>query len=459
MIIQTRMDGFGARLFAMINAMYLANISDYKLGLYWHKIDNGKDGVLVESENDMFDEKFVMKHSVTNVERDYIEAIGSDTNLKDFIAGKYGRLVGWYLPKRLDEVFRDISAKDYCEFAKYAWKNMPFSQKYKHILNKIELLDICNGKSFKAVHIRNGDNVLSLPHRKVIFNGICQSRILPIEIVTNYIEKNFDKNDNIVLFGPDFQSLDGIKNYLSNLGYIAYTSTDIINNAFGKLDKMQMTIADFALLLKSKHIFCGDSSLFIKLVSLINSDCKIVNILKYFDTNTVYNYIIKNPILPNINPLQKAGSFSYIFARYKELNLDMNEQIDILNKASFYDPENFAYKIMFVIVLLRYNKLQQANELVKTYINDQYDQIINIVFTKYPAETRASLARTPLEYIEVFNILGSLDIKIYNALSFLYAHFLRYQKDFEGAKNICKNLEGQKDINKNIFNNFCFSLY
>lgn len=65
---------------------------------------------------------------------------------------------------------------------------MPFNLKYKEIINKIKYLDIFNGESFKAIHIRNGDNILSLPHKKVIFNSICQSRILPIEIVINYIK-------------------------------------------------------------------------------------------------------------------------------------------------------------------------------------------------------------------------------------------------------------------------------
>ncbi|RAZ51541.1 hypothetical protein [Campylobacter hyointestinalis] len=459
MIIQTRMDGFGARLFAMLNAMYLANISGYKLGLYWHKIDNGDDGVLVESENDMFDEVFVKECSVTNADRDYIYGLGADINLKDFIEGKYGRLVGWFLPKRLDTICKDINAKDYYEYVKYAWDNMPFNIKYKEIINKIKYLDIFNGENFKAIHIRNGDNILSLPHRKVIFNSICQSRILPIEIVINYINNNFDKNENIVLFGPDFNSLNAIKEYLINLGYInVHISNDILKDAFGYLDKMSMTIADFALLLKSSNIYCGDSSLFIHLATLINNNCKVVNILKYFNIHEIYEYITTSPLIPNINPLQKAGSLSYIFAKSKELNLDMNDQIDILTKASFHDSENFAYPIMIVIVLLRFNCFKEANDLLKRYIDDSYEQIINIAFVKYPAETRVSLARTPLEYIELFNILSTSDIKSYEYLSFLYAHFLRYQKDYEGAKNICKTLEGQKNINKTIFNNFCSSL-
>lgn len=297
-----------------------------------------------------------------------------------------------------------------------------------------------------------------MPHRKVIFNSIVQSRILPIEIAINYIKNNFNKNENIVLFGPDFNSLNAIKEHLINLEYInVYVSDDILKNTFGYLDKMSMTIADFALLLKSDSIFCGDSSLFIKMVSLINRDCKITNILKYFNTDTVYDYIINNPLIPNINPLQKSGSLSYIFVKSQELNLDMNKQIEILNKASMYDSENFAYKIMLVIVLLRFNRFKEADDLVKLYINNSYEQITNIAFAKYPAETRASLARTPLEYIELFNILGVSDIKSYEYLSFLYAHFLKYQKDFENAKNICKNIDASK-MDKNIFNDFLSSI-
>ncbi|WP_143297685.1 hypothetical protein [Campylobacter devanensis] len=236
-----------------------------------------------------------------------------------------------------------------------------------------------------------------------------------------------------------------------------HISNDILKDTFGYLDKMSMTIADFALLLKSSNIYCGDSSISIHLATLINNNCKAVNILKYFNIDEIYECITTSPLIPNITPLQKAGSLSYIFAKSKELNLDMNKQIDISTKASFHDSENFAYPIMIVIVLLRFNCFKEANDLLKRYIDDSYEQIINIAFVKYPAETRASLARTPLEYIELFNILGVSDIKSYEYLSFLYAHFLKYQKDFENAKNICKNIDASR-IDKNIFNDFLSSL-
>ncbi|HED5352418.1 TPA: discoidin domain-containing protein [Campylobacter jejuni] len=405
-IIPTRQDGFGARMIATLNAMYLAEKTGFKFGLWWLPKDKkDKYDVFVEKEEDIFDDIFLKQYSYTNRQIDFIEPIDT-IDIENISKGYFGEILGYWKANIINDEKNILGAHDYFERTKKLWDEICFAKKYRKIIQYFKTNDF---NEYVGIHIRNGENVMKYDYRKVIFHDMLFDRFFPLELVENLISRLYQDGKKIVLIGPDEEVIVKLKNTI-NKSYgndFIFLSSDF--HATKIENEMEKTFFDLCLLSNLKSVFCSKSSLYIKLACLIGN-CKIERFTDLFSMEEQMDIILKSNL--EVNNLHKAASFAYVYFAIKDnCNFSYETKNEILDKAFKNDPENYVYIIEQVKLALIYDSISIAEEKLSFCMKQNYNTVMEIIFSKLPSETKSGYDRQPLAQMNFFNLLQDLNIE------------------------------------------------
>lgn len=445
LIVATRYDGFGGRIYAMLNAMYLAKMTKMKFGYVWNErsvdVDN-IDYINIPSEYYFFEKQFIDKHSYTlTIKHQYpknnLDFKGFLENMsnKSFFSHPWGYACS---ANYLLDSENIVNIKDDVYKAELAnlWKNIPFAPNIKEIFNFIDL-SIKELGRFTVLHLRNGDTVDNT-FSHLLFFDIVLSRVFPLELALDIIEKELSLGNQIILFSPDESSNELVHHIKTNTQLDA-TKIYISNELCKYKAENELLIFDLYLMSKASKIIAPSISTYSSLAHVIgeNTIIKIDDYLSRFDQIDIFNNSIEKI---NFSPKFKSSSYAYFFKKTHPY-ISLDEKILLLQKG-YESDKNLVFYMKIVDELFDSQQYQRIEDiLIKLNHSNEILNYINIFFGR-------TLWKSP--YKKEMN-------KYYNAVSinFPYISFIAskiafFERDYEKAEKFCF-LILEKDPNNALF--------
>lgn len=448
-IIPTRQDGFGARMIAVLNAMYLAEKTGFKFGLWWPEYKNYGDkdnAIIVENENKIFSEKFIQEYSVTNSKIDIIEGL-EYASIDDIKNGNFGSTLGWWKSYPLDcNMIIDLDESDYIETCKKNWRNIDFSMQYKNII--LSQSQYLKSRNNIGIHVRNGETIFAYNFRRLIFQKMIMDRFFPLELVVELVLRNQNSESNIILFGMDTEGLNKVKSITRSLSEskLIFLSSDFISKEMSEMEKI---FFDVSLLSQAGTVFCVKQSFYTKFASLIGN-CRLIEYDSIFSMEEQFDIIVKNIEKYNFGKLNRAASYAYLYTLAVKLNKTFEVKEEILNKAFENDNINYAYKIMLIDNLLELQKIERAEKILSDILCENYYLFVETIFCKIPSECLNWTKRLPFGYIDLINKIVKYANINTPMLNYIAAKYYQIEGNYEKAKKFCEmSLEG--DQNNSMF--------
>lgn len=414
-IIPVRQDGFGARIFAFINAKYLADKANLKFAFWWPLSGKQNDNsVFVDAEENIFDSNYIKKFSCTNEKLENLEPLNivRITGLKN---REYGTMLSWWRNGTLNSsIVPDIDIDDYKKEFSNIWNSIEFTPRIKSILSMVDNI----GDEFIGIHIRGGDNVLVAGYRKVVFKPLIMNRFFPLEIVNSLIKLANKEHKRVILFSQDNKTIKKIQENFNVLSKQQVFLTEDFCIEDIKLNQMEKTIFDLKLLSKLKKVYSTNSSLYMKLASLIGKKCEFESFSNIFSIQNQIDIILNSNIV--YNNFYKSYSFAYCYYITMNNNQYSYEQKKyFLEKAIQYDEENNAFRIILIDLMLKNGFCEEADRYIETLRKDRWDEFIENLLCKIPAETREGYTRQPLAYLDQIMLLAKYENSVYSHIDYL----------------------------------------
>ncbi|HEG4693306.1 TPA: hypothetical protein SD903_001793, partial [Campylobacter jejuni] len=372
LILTTRNDGFGSVMIAMVNAIYISQITNMHFGLVW----NSRDGYL-DAEELLFEQDFLDRYSYTNL----LSSSLDDMHLYSFSYLKKNSNQLYYFNTCNKLTKKDISDLDENEYGNSFSKiyyDIPFNIKYKKIFGDID--EVCKTiGDFTAFHLRANDVVYSERLRKLYtLSNVKISRFSPIEIVFYQICRTLCYS-NVVLFTDDDEASKCLKKIINyyNFKFNFYVVTDFHKSTYGRMEKV---FFDVNLMAKSKLLFGPDRSAYSELASLIGK-IQLKSFLEDMTFEERIDRIIKYGELIKVNDLWKANSYLCLYLYAKKKGMHERILFKYLHLALKYDYNN-GYKVLILGKLIKLRRYFFAEKLANSMLRENYKEFFNILFVK-----------------------------------------------------------------------------
>jgi len=428
-IVAGRNDGLGGRLQTILNALYISKNTGLKFAYTWkndvneyakdfvkdQKIGNNKIiGHAIESEKEVFSDEFISKYSSTSHVNPNQGILRSKklAFLSDILKEPLERNWGWYAPlDDLTKLFSKINREDYRTQISQLWYEIDFKDNIKALIKEAEKL-ASNELDFIAIHIRSGDIVYG-GYR--FFGKRFMKKALPLHLALGEVEELVKVNKQIVLFGDDNSSNSIIKNiYKDNIKLV----DDFFPNR--KLSNLERAIFEVTFMSKANQILASGASFFSNLASFIGNINGITSIYQLTSKDTQYEIYKKNLFLYKFHPYQMAFSFFHVFILGMELDKPLEELEQLIKEGLTNDPLNNKYLIFTIDILLKQNKIIEAENLILERLKFEKKLVMEDSDYKSLKETLIIKADNKYWHSFVFDkILKFYDNKEFPALSYL----------------------------------------
>ncbi|WP_412097395.1 discoidin domain-containing protein [Campylobacter lari] len=437
LIVATRVDLFGGRMIAILNAMYLSKKSGLKFSFVWNDRKETEQEIgIIDSEENVFDKNYIEEYSYTStIKCGYkTSKMTNYTHLKNYLF--FEERYGWLMNHNgllNHNIIEDIDIKDYKNTIPLLWKEIGFSERYAHILQLADNIQ----KQFIAIHIRSGNAIMDDLHRKIIFLDGIITRVFPVEIAVDLIFSKINTQD-IMLFSADFDAINKIKAYFNkqNFKNKIYLPDDFLNET---LNDHERVLFDVALMSKAKEIYTPNLSTYSLLASMINQS-NIIKIDDIYTPQEQINVINKHfDLICDIHPFQKSASWAYAYYIASKTIISKEEKVVFLNKSLIYDIENSAYRINLLQILLDEKNHQAADEYLKHCLYERKEEFLDTFFRKFPGNKK-----TAYEYLYE-KILDAR--KGYFYISYVAAKIAEYYNDDKKFVLILKDVFQNYDEN------------
>ncbi|EAI4080386.1 hypothetical protein APU46_01585 [Campylobacter jejuni] len=409
--------GWGDRIIALMNAIYLSEQTKFKFGFSWKKLKY--DYFDIEDENYVFSKDFIKQYSYT-AKKDIIDdsiydmlSINKISKLKN---KPFEHYYGYYTNH-----YHFIDKELFCSKCDKLFKKIQFSDNINKIINNSKYIFNSNFTNRTiAIHLRRGDMIYS-EYRFFHYQYLDKS--MPNEILLELVNKNKDKN--ILLFGEDEKDINNIIDYFKNENINIKSCKNFIPEYISN----QTELAIFEIIFMSQCMEIYSYSGFARLASMIKNKKEPNLWLKYFSYEDICHIIEKNLNKIKSDNLQLAYSLFCLFKLSYELNKDNKYLIDILNKAIFYDNNNVLLKLFLIKLLVLEKKYYKADNLAKECYKDNF-------FIECIKAWKNDLIIHPIDFsIYSFHYLLRMYALIYNYMndlskaSYFYINFIQDKKN------------------------------
>ena len=366
-IVAARNDGFGERMCAMLNAMYIAKKTGWTFKFIWQdppKLENNDQNVLLPwndmlPQDLMFSKNFISQYATKDIPWQYDVTLAHYKSLKEITqkpSKKWNeRQIGHYsIQNYLGQQLHDINTNEYANILQECWNEIEFTPNIQHIITQAKYHKNLP-TNFTAIHIRCGD-ILYYFHDEYETKHKIANPYLAIEIITREIQED----NSIILFSDDLSVLQNIKEQFSSTNKVF-----IIDDFFERTQHTQLEQSIFEIMIMSqaKKLYSGISG-FSRLANMIGNNQHII-IYDLFNTQEQYDIISKHIQQYELPAIHKAFSYMYLFSLAKSLKMSPHTQKTYIQEAITLNPNSLTYKILFIYVLLLNKDLVNANEQLK----------------------------------------------------------------------------------------------
>lgn len=389
-------DGMGMRLTNMLVSMYLANLCGYKFGFVWNpkmnpcgtevlrqnykSLDNRILLPQIESEEFLFDESFIKKHSYTKMitrDKKHLARNIPLTKLQENLP--YEDAFGWsYQDSGMHIIGVD---KSYLSEIPRLYKEISFSSHIQKIIKQAEECANSFG-NFIALHLRGGDVVYDLFTRS---SGRHYKKSTPIEIAFEILYLYY-QTMNIVIFSDDITTMNALLAYANKNLKSPYKILSITNFLPKNLNEVERIFFEFTFMSLAQEIFSSFSH-FAYLASIIRKGKEHNFIFQFFDEKMQIKIISKHLGKITIHPIAQAISYFHLYM-LKRNNKDFQALEELSFKAMRLDSQNLLYKIAFLDSLIKEEKLLEAEKLLEELLKNResfYKTFFNcVLFLNYP---------------------------------------------------------------------------
>lgn len=358
-IVARRSDGFGQRLYALLNAMYLSDKLDLKFGFTWSERFIEDEFHAISKAEDFFNKEFLDNHLMREDEvLDYKNIVGTDLCKNDILEPiNKGTLVGWAASNsHLRNTFREDLLPDSSLSLWDVFCKIGFSERIQAAIHYAQELTLPD--DLIAVHIRHGDVVFG-DYRNY---GLYVKKVIPISVAKLLLKKFSAEGRNVILFCSDPALSQNIMASFLTFKNVLKVE-DFHSDAFSARD--EKAIIDMVMMSRCKDIVAGASGFAIQ-ASLING-ISLIDPLKILDRSEIALFTDKD-IEENTHiyhPFSKAISFWYLWSFTKK-TVPFETSQNWLDIAQQNDPSNLLYPIKRAVALISNRKFSDAsNELRK----------------------------------------------------------------------------------------------
>ncbi|ENR9527706.1 hypothetical protein ACEXUL_001714, partial [Campylobacter jejuni] len=386
LIIAARADGFGERMLAFLNAIYISKTCGLEFKYIWldfsEKSKNDK-GILMSqanlaSECHIFSKSFIKKNSY-NSKINFIPTDGlglflrhKKYYLKKILTYPPSSKLG-YLSTQYDlsKICIDVDEKHYYNQIVDIWKSIDFSKEILKVQNIANTY--CLNLNFNAMHIRSGD-ILFQERIHFLYDG--REKALCLHLAIEVIRLELIKGNNIIIFTDD---LKNIKNFIKHI------NENFTNERQGKIILMddivkgfnfspvQRTFFEITVMSNANIIYASGKSGFSNLACRIRNKANIISVYKMFSTKEKYILIKKYMnILNNIHPFYKSFACLHLYLLSDKLKLNFQEQKKYLKEGLQYDPENLIFYFFYIYILCKENKIIKVENILAKLFVKQY---------------------------------------------------------------------------------------
>ncbi|HEG6758160.1 TPA: hypothetical protein SE795_001774 [Campylobacter jejuni] len=437
--------GWGDRMMALLNAMYLAKQTNFKFGFTWEEmkiVSKENKKILyshVPSEDKLFDKEYLEKYSYTNqytspdkekfISGEWItNATVCKNNIRDFFEKPFEYYWGFVTNHCfLSHMVKNVDINYIRDFPKL-WKEIGFSQEIKDIFIEVDKIYSKIQDGFIAIHVRSGEIVYP-SEQGYLYNGTGHDylwqKAMPVEILLELLQQYALKNKNIVLFGEDILTLKQVISYAKDLFFknqnYLYLANDFINDeAYQKGYKKD--IFDLYFMSKASEIIGGASG-FCELASLIGQGKRAIVWIDLFDEQKRYDIFRKYYGIIKIHPLQNAFSLEYMYMGEFYLTKDIKKMKELILKALELDQIREFHHIALLYCCLTLDQIEEAENYLEQIIKNRKEKFIYVIL-------RCIL------YTDLKNALFTNKTCInYPNLTYLIVQFMNHEKEFYSMKN------------------------
>lgn len=385
LIIAGRDDGFGERMRAFLNALYISKRFNLEFGFVWRDIIDANnvldDKVMIPYANlptkeFLFSKEFIEKYHKSNMTYVYTTPVFWSLYKKSInrlLEEPYEYDWGWYSTyDDLSLFFNDVKEDEYRQALSLCWKEIGFSDSVKKVFDQVEEI-VKDLGDFIAVHVRAGDGIYLKNLRDITWaiRYKCVSYAFAIDLSLKFLREG----KKVLLFSDDFNLLDTLKKYIKG-NIDCKENLLIVFDLIKGLCKYEQIIFEMFLMSKAKEIFASGTTGFARCASFIGGNF-LTDIYRFFSINEQYETISKYIEINDIHPLQKSFSYFHLYLLADELKISFEIKKEFLVKALENDPQNTNSKIFLINLLLKHQYYDEANEQLKIYLkNDEFLHVL-----------------------------------------------------------------------------------
>ncbi|MFG5150624.1 hypothetical protein O8I39_06510, partial [Campylobacter lari] len=404
-VVSNRTDGFGARIQAILNGLFVSKKTNSKFYFTWKIFKNQQTNkkILLPFENletheNIFSDVFLHSHYIEdNYYDDFINL--SKINISQILSKtQYDSNILVNTPGDMRLFIENKYINEYKESCIATWREFfSFDKKKVITIARKEALRIGN---FIAIHIRAGDIIHNDGNPHLNFH-----KATNIALVDKIILMK--ENINIVLFGDDLDILSFFKNKFNSKNIIIAPDFHI----YYKLTQVSQIIFDIELMSCANEIYASGKSCFSNLASLLSCNQIFFDIYSIYSKtdmiNIILNFLRDNHIPNNHrafmnfylyvlnNKTEDAKNYLIYSHRITDFCSYKIEYINfLLNKKMLCELEEYLSKIDGYILL---NLLRQLfrkrgkqyvyNSTIKLFeVNSSFQNISFIAHLKNQAE-------------------------------------------------------------------------
>lgn len=370
-ILANRVDGFGERLCAMINAIRLAAHLDADFRFTWtneiwndvyNKTVAPKSGQIlgqsIAPKEQVFAPDFIAKYNITNDAQDDFVPIVKGQMTASALANSDVR--GWFSAQHQIAVDYGTSVESACRLSPSdAFQKIKFNGETAALVQQARDIDL---GEFTALHLRSGDMV----YGEVRKWGFWGNKVLNPIVAIDMIKQANAHGQKVVLFGQDLDWLRHIQAQHDIVVAHDFLGPEVTQSHMRALFEM-------VLMSRATRIVAGDSG-FARAASMIGnkpvtSMFKMYSPIRYSDVTLAGLADVDK----HLHPYMTAYSLWQAYAFGRTLR-SVPQLIDIIETSHERDPENYLYLVILAALKYRIGHDAEAEALLeKHYALDPAD--------------------------------------------------------------------------------------
>ncbi len=452
-IISARWDGFGERMLAFLNAIYISQNTDLEFCYKWlyreysakiFENTNSSNKTVINPYNDIVDEtdlfskEFIKKYSIDLQESFFDGSLlfskNNRLNLQDIYKYPKECSLGYFSTQYdLSKICGDINSNKYYEDIKNIWDNLDLANNLIAIKKQVANMEIVK-KGFVALHIRMGDAIYYDNGNNAFF---AQKKNFPVHLAIEIMKQEISNNNLIVIFSDDYETSVVVKEFIENLMNIRGKVIVIKDYISGlNLNHFESSFFEIELMKYACKIYASGRSGFSNLAFRIGGGkSELISVHDYFTDNQKYNIFMKYINELEIHPYAKAFSYLHLYTIANKLMLDISVQKKMIEHAIMLmnNTRSYMYYFIYMYLLLQEEKYFEVESYIKEKYQTDKDYFLLYLFQLDGYDNTLLYSFLFFEFLKIKDIVKYpfICLVLYKLFDVVKTHNLKYDTNNE----------------------------